>query len=410
MTGRKSGLSFWHVRAVSQALFFLIAILGIFQVAMSGLIYPFFFCPASPAACAGCPIWVIEHGTLEVVGGETNGLLMLLYLAGMFLAIGVVVGRAFCGWACPMGTLQDLFSLLSKKLNGTISRLVLLSISLAAVLLGTILPYVLSQNKVEVKFYMWSVYIGALGAFLTAFSGVLLVRGKGGLIASIASLLSGALLWSFPTIASLLSLDETPFNSWELMGTFGLMALMIGTVGLISRIGALRSLRINPGSRMDRRLRWTKFALLFLVPPTTWFFDTLFFTDLDPVGGITATVPELMLSPSSWSANQFFWFKMFFTASVMVSISLVDRFWCRYLCPIGAMYGPTNKFSVSDIEFKGGSCIHCQKCIGACPMGINPKEDKIDVECIRCGRCIDACPVKAQRAVAVNPRLRRLLN
>jgi len=403
-----NGFSFWHVRVVSQTLFFVIAILGVFQVAMSGFIYPFFFCPASPAACAGCPIWVIEHGTLEIVGGQTNGLLMLLYLVGMFLVIGAVVGRAFCGWACPMGTLQDIFSFLSRKLKGTLSRLVLLSISLAAVLFGTLLPYVLSRNGVEVKFYMWSVYIGALGAFLTAFSGVLLVKGKGGLIASIASLLSGALLWSFPAIASLLSLDETPLNSWELMGTFGLMALMIGAVGLISRMEGLKSLRIDPGSRTDRRFRWVKFALLLLVPPTTWFFDTLFFTDLAPVGGITATVPELMLSPASWSANQFFWFKMFFTASVMVSISLVDRFWCRYLCPIGAMYGPTNKFSVTDIAFNEDACIHCQRCIKACPMGINPKEDKLDMECIRCGRCIDACPVNAQKAVMVNSRLKRL--
>ncbi len=405
-----NGLSFWHVRVVSQTLFFVIAILGVFQVAMSGFIYPFFFCPASPAACAGCPIWVIEHGTLEIVGGQSNGLLMLLYLVGMFLVIGAVVGRAFCGWACPMGTLQDIFSFLSKKLKGTIPRLVLLFVSIAAVLFGTILPYVLSRNGVEVKFYMWSVYIGAIGAFLTAFSGVLLVRGKGGLIASIGSLISGAVLWSLPAIASLLSLDETPLNSWELMGTFGLMLLMVGAVGLVSRIGPFRSATPTPGSRWERRSRWTKYAVLLLVPPTTWFFDTLFFTDIDPIGGITATVPELMLSPASWSANQFFWFKMVFAASVMVSISLVDRFWCRYLCPIGAMYGPTNKFSLTDIEFKEDACIHCQKCISTCPMGINPKEDKLDMECVRCGRCIDACPVKAQKAVILNPRLRRLLS
>jgi polyferredoxin len=220
----------------------------------------------------------------------------------------------------------------------------------------------------------------------------------------------GALLWSLPAIASLLSIDETPLNSWELMGTFGMMLLLVGAVGLLSRVGPLRSVKVRPGSPADRRFRWTKFALLLLVPPTTWFFDTLFFTDLDPVGGITATVPELLLSPQSWSANQFFWLKMFFTASVMVSISLVDRFWCRYLCPIGAMYGPTNKFSLTDIEFKEDSCIHCQKCIGACPMGINPKEDKLDMECIRCGRCIDVCPVKAQKAVVINPRLRRLIH
>ncbi len=103
MAGAKTNLTISSLRIASQIFFMIISILGIFGVVMTGFIYPFFFCPASPGACAGCPIWVIEHGTINIAKGVTEGYFMLLYLVGMFIAIGALVGRSFCGWACLMG-------------------------------------------------------------------------------------------------------------------------------------------------------------------------------------------------------------------------------------------------------------------------------------------------------------------
>jgi len=82
---------------------------------MTGLIYPFFFCVACPGAVANCPIGALQYA---VIGFESGAWLKLfLYLFGFIAFLSVIFGRAFCGWACPFGALQDLISPISKRNN-----------------------------------------------------------------------------------------------------------------------------------------------------------------------------------------------------------------------------------------------------------------------------------------------------
>ncbi len=396
----------YHFRIASQILFAAIAVLGVFGVGMTGFIYPFFFCPASPGACAGCPLWVIEHGTIEIASGFTEGYLMILYLIGMFVAIGAVLGRSFCGWACPVGTLQDLFSFFSRKVKDRKKLGILAGTSFIALVIGAVVPTALADSGVELQYYMSLGYLGALGAFILSLCGVLFIKMSKGILPSVSLIAVGSLLWIMVYLSGSLGLEGTPMASMELMGLMGLMFQIIGLIGIVrSSMGDAGFVR-KRNSSLDRYGRLGKVGILILIAPTSWFFDTLFFTDFDPIGGITATVPELLLNPADWAGNQFFWFKAVFVVGVIVFVSFVDRGWCRYLCPIGAMYGPMNKISLTDLEFKEDRCIHCQKCIRSCPMGINPKESKTDPECIRCGRCEEVCPVGAQVWKPVNSSIR----
>lgn len=409
MAVKKSKIRTFHFRITSQIVFTLVAILGIFGIGMTGFIYPFFFCPASPGACAGCPIWVIEHGTIEIASGMRSGHLMIAYLIGMFLVIGALFGRSFCGWACPVGTLQDLFSFLNKQLKKTKTLIGVSAIAFGLLLIGTVVPSILGEAGIDLQYYMFIGYIGSLGSFVLALCGMIFIRKTDILVTPIIIVAAGSVPWLLAIILRTLDIDS-PFASIELMGLFGLMFQVIGLVGIFRYI--LRD-RVKPMKNMkgiDRWARLTKVGLLALIAPTSWFFDTLFFTDFDPIGGITATIPELMLNPSGWSGNDFFWYKAVFVAGVIVLVTLIDRGWCRYLCPIGAMYGPANKISMTDIDFRKKECIHCQLCIKACPMGINPKEAKRDPECIRCGRCAEVCPTKAQKWVLFNSGLRKVVS
>ncbi len=398
----RSRITIQVLRSASQSLFFLFAILGVFGVAMTGIIYPFFFCPASPAACAGCPIWVIEHGTIDLVKGVQEGLYMLLYLVGLFLVIGVLVGRSFCGWACPVGTLQDIFSFLDRKISRLRSIFILSGVSFGMLAFGAFFPYFMRQAEMDLLTYMWAGYVGALGAFLAALSGVMFLKRKPNIIPSIVLIVGGVLFWVIYYIVKAAGWNKSPLASVELMGLLGLLFGSIGLIGIVRLFLKEKVTGIKTGSKGDRRIRWIKYGILFSIAPTSWFFDTLFFTDFDPIGGITATLPELLLNPAGWSGNEFFWIKGIFVVSVIALVAFIDRGWCRYLCPVGAMYAPTNKFSITDIKFSEKDCIHCQMCIEACPMGINPKEDKRDMECIRCGKCVTSCPTKAQSFVLFN--------
>jgi polyferredoxin len=97
-------------RYTSQIIFFFLAIFGIFGVGMSGLIYPFFFCYGCPFAVASCPIGLLEHFAIDLQLNFIEALKLGAYLFGFIFIIGVIFGRAFCGWACPIGTLQDIIN------------------------------------------------------------------------------------------------------------------------------------------------------------------------------------------------------------------------------------------------------------------------------------------------------------
>jgi len=73
----------------------------------------------------------------------------------------------------------------------------------------------------------------------------------------------------------------------------------------------------------------------------------------------------------------------------------VRNFWCRYLCPYGALLGILNFLSPTKIKRNPVSCTDCGLCNKACPSFI--KVDKVKTvlsdECTSCFNCIDACPV-----------------
>lgn len=78
-------------------------------------------------------------------------------------------------------------------------------------------------------------------------------------------------------------------------------------------------------------------------------------------------------------------------------LSVVIRgFWCRFLCPYGALLGIMNFISPNKIRRDVSKCIDCALCAKACPSAI--KVDKVITvwsdECTTCLSCVDACPVE----------------
>jgi polyferredoxin len=83
------------------------------------------------------------------------------------------------------------------------------------------------------------------------------------------------------------------------------------------------------------------------------------------------------------------------TILVLLSIP-IKNFWCRYLCPYGALLGLTGLLSVLKIKRTAQTCIDCSLCDEACPSSITVSKARyvISDECTSCMQCVDACPVK----------------
>jgi polyferredoxin len=88
-------------------------------------------------------------------------------------------------------------------------------------------------------------------------------------------------------------------------------------------------------------------------------------------------------------------FALLVIASLFVLSILIRNFWCRYLCPYGALLGLIGFLSPFKIKRNPTSCIDCELCAKACPSFI--KVDKVltvrSDECSSCMSCVDACPV-----------------
>jgi len=94
---------------------------------------------------------------------------------------------------------------------------------------------------------------------------------------------------------------------------------------------------------------------------------------------------------------------------LVVASVLVENFWCRYLCPYGALLGLASWLSPLRIQREASACIDCQKCARACPSAL-PVDRLVTIhsaECTGCLECVAVCPAQGALQLATMPVGRR---
>ncbi len=89
--------------------------------------------------------------------------------------------------------------------------------------------------------------------------------------------------------------------------------------------------------------------------------------------------------------NLFTW-KFCLLVFFIVGSIFVYRFFCRFFCPLGAIYGFFNKWALIGVKLDESKCVDCGMCIQTCKMDIKHVGDH---ECINCGECVSVCPTQA---------------
>lgn len=223
---------------------------------------------------AFCPFGGVETLLPYLLRGETLRTTNLLNFALLIAVLGValVAGRAFCGWLCPLGGVQDGLAWVARRLSGEKRH----------------------------------------------------IRGK-----------------------------KSP---------------------------ARLPLRLPPAA--DRVMRNAKYLILaaILLASTAAVYPPLH--DLCPV---RALFGFQLTTPLLWSV----------LITFLVTSLLVERFWCKYLCPLGAALAVFNRFAPLRIVSDPERCTHCGRCDVECPMDIvEAHANTADPECIRCLECVETCARK----------------
>ena len=266
-------MKFQLKRLISQILFFFSANLG-FAGLKTGFCFPFFYCNACPSATSACPLRPLELSVYDLYKKPGNLSLKLLFYPLLILgAVGIISGRAVCGWVCPIGLLQ--------RITGRFAR-----------------------------------YL------------------------------------------------KRKFPFFKKMGK----------------------------NKIEKYLRYTKYFLLIGLVFLTSIFVGFVFTDICPVGMLTGTFPILLLNPGVYIPSSYFYIALFIVILFILLILLIERGWCRYFCPVGAILAPFNKISLLHVEVDKKNCKQCGICNDICPMAIDIPNMHRDTECILCGKCVNSCP------------------
>ncbi len=89
-------------------------------------------------------------------------------------------------------------------------------------------------------------------------------------------------------------------------------------------------------------------------------------------------------------------FALWMLIILMLLSVVIKNFWCRYLCPYGALLGMLSWLSPLKITRQKSTCVDCKLCTKVCPANINVhKVERVwSDECMSCLKCVEICPVK----------------
>lgn len=164
-----------------------------------------------------------------------------------------------------------------------------------------------------------------------------------------------------------------------------------------------KKIRKIPGDRWLEKLRYVILAVLVLLLPalvtsatglgTPWYCKWIC-----PSGTLLGGIPLMIANPAlRAAAGWLFSWKMLVLLVFLVLSVFIFRPFCRWFCPLGAVYGLCNPVSLYRYRVEADACIHCGQCQSACGLDIPVHEKPNSPACIRCGKCVGSCPTGAIR-------------
>lgn len=246
--------------------------------------------------------------------------------------------------------------------------------------------------------------------------------------------------WFDPLVALANTIADRALRPWWFWSIFTIvLTLIAGRVwcGWVCPLGTLLDVvpgRLPDARQVDRLTRWRKlkFGVLLLIlfcailgnltlifldpitllyrslagafwPAALWLFNSLeaLMYHIAPLRGIVEQLDRMLRAtvvPASVPIMPFAVFTGLLVIAVLALNLVRKRFWCRYVCPLGALLGLLSRFAFLQRRVET-SCRQCRACARHCPTGtIDPQRanESDPAECIMCLDCLEPCPADAQ--------------
>ena len=199
---------------------------------------------------------------------------------------------------------------------------------------------------------------------------------------------------------------------WYVLGILLLYGVILGRTvcGWLCPLGWLQELlhkiptpKIKK-SAVTRTLTWLKYILLavFVIALPLWYglaYDVPlpgFCKYICPAGTLEGAMGLLPTNPDFFSMLGIL-FTRKFVILLIIALACIFcyRSFCRFICPLGAIYGLFNRFNIVGVKVDANRCNQCGACVRHCEMDIRRVGDH---ECINCGKCMEHC---SQGAISV---------
>ena len=324
------------VRRISQAFF---------------LLFFLWFCVVSTFGAEwwqlrGWPVnWFLQLDPLVALGTVLSTGTLYGGLAWALVTIGltIVLGRFFCGWVCPLGSLQQLVGYPGGR-GRSASRRVAVN------------QYHQGQS---IKYYL------------------------------LFFLLSGA--------AGTLVGDAVRVAIEHSVSLWIMIALSLGAL-LLTLVGAFADRRRAAAMALGLIAVWALLGFFFGAGPMLG--ASLQTGLLDPIPLMQRSVNLVLLAisdaaPQVLSHTQRYYQGAWIIGSLFFLILLLNlkrpRFYCRFLCPLGALFGVLSRYCLWRIGKKSDDCRHCKLCESNCEGGCEPAGAIRTSECVLCMNCLHQC-------------------
>ena len=197
--------------------------------------------------------------------------------------------------------------------------------------------------------------------------------------------------------------------SFYVIGFLSFIGILVGRFicGWLCLFGLVQELlymipvpKVTVKEEIDKILRFAKYFFLFGV----CIFAVAFIRDqfglsvpyfckyICPIGMLEGGIPLLALNEAMrGAAGLLYAWKFILLVLIVVLSMIINRPFCKYICPLGAFYSLFQKVSFLKLTVDKDVCVNCGDCAKICKMQVNPAKKPNSIECIRCGECIQIC-------------------